>query len=138
MPVGRLVVDNFDRGGLAAPINFTTGTICGPAVKRDIRLGIISIDQHPDSGQEFKGFPIPMWSEAVDLARRAHKAFPSVYFIGWDIVVLQDGPILVEGNAGFGSHLTVLPHGQTLSDTLFIPCYNYHWENSASAKAVSA
>ena len=127
MPTGRLVVDNFLQGGLAAPIDFATGRICGPALQKDNRLGLISTDEHPDSGQEFKGFPIQMWSEAVELARRAHETFPSMHFIGWDIAILQDGPVLVEGNCPFDTDLTVLPHGLTLSDTQFIPYYNYHW-----------
>jgi putative polysaccharide biosynthesis protein len=135
MPAARLVVDNFLQGGLAAPIDFATGTICGPAVQKDNRLGLISTDNHPDSDQMFEGFPIPMWSEVVDLARRAHETFPSMHFIGWDIAILQDGPVLVEGNFPFDTDLTVLPNGLTLSDTQFIPYYNYHWANSVLAAA---
>ena len=139
MPAGRLVVDNFSQGGLAAPIDFATGTICGPAVQKDNHLGLISTNRHPDTGQEFNGFLIPMWSEAVELARRAHQeTFPSMQFIGWDIAILQDGPVFVEGNFPFDTDLTVLPHGLTLSDTQFIPCYNYHWARSVLANAASA
>jgi hypothetical protein len=79
------------------------------------------LEKHPDSDQLFEGFAIPMWSEAVDLARRAHETFPSMHFIGSDIAILQDGPVLVEGNFPFDTDLTVLPHGLTLSDTQFIP-----------------
>ena len=68
-----------------------------------------------------------MWTEAVDLALRAHQTFPSVHFIGLDIAISQDGPVLVEGNGLPDLELTVLPHGITLSDTQFIPYYNYHW-----------
>ena len=138
MPAGRLVVDNFLQGGLAAPIDFATGTICGPAVQKDNRLGLISTNEHPDRGQKFKGFPVPMWSEAVDLARRAHETFRSMSFIGWDIAILQDGPVLVEGNFPFDTDLTVLPHGLTLSDTQFVSYYNYHWANSALVNAATA
>jgi Sugar-transfer associated ATP-grasp len=92
---------------------------------------LISTNEHPDGGGKFKGFPIPMWSEAVGLARRAHETFRSMSFIGWDIAILQDGPVLVEGNFPFDTDLTVLPHGLTLSDTQFISYYNYHWTNSA-------
>jgi hypothetical protein len=126
MPAGRSVVDNFHSDGLAAPIDLATGTICGPALQKDKRLGVISTDRHPDTGQEFMGFPIPMWTEAVDLARRAHETFPSLHFIGWDIAILQDRPILVEGNAPWDCDLTILPHGLTPSDTQFIPYYNHH------------
>jgi hypothetical protein len=132
MPAGCLVVDNFDAGGLVAPIDLATGTICGPALQRHNCLGVISTDRHPDSGQEFKGFPIPMWTEAVDLARRAQETFRSLHFVGWDIAILQDRPVLVEGNATWGTNVTVLPHRLTLSDTQFIPYYNHHWHNSAS------
>lgn len=129
MPAGRSVIDNFAQGGMAAPIDLASGTICGPAIRRDSCLGLLSLDKHPDSGQEFKGFKIPMWTEAIDLARRAHETFPSLCFVGWDIAILQDRPLLVEGNAIFHTHLTVLPHGLTLADTQFIPYYNYHWAN---------
>jgi hypothetical protein len=134
MPAGRLAVDNFAAGGLAAPIDLATGTICGPALRADNRLGVISLDRHSDTGQVFEGFSIPMWTKAVDLARRAHEAFPSVHFIGWDIAILQHGPVLVEANALFDTDLTVLPHGLSLSDTQFIPYYNFHWANSRFKK----
>jgi hypothetical protein len=130
MPAGRMVVDNFAQGGLLAPVDLATGTICGPALQKDGTFGVISIEKHPDSGQPFRGFLIPMWSETLDLARRAHEAFRSVHFIGWDIAILEDGPILVEGNGGVNLDATVLAHGVTLSDTQFIPYYNYHWANS--------
>ena len=135
MPTGRSAADNFAQGGLAAPIDMATGTICGPALQKDNCLGVISFDRHPDTGQKLEGFPIPMWIEAVDLARQAHETFPSVHFIGWDIAILQHGPVLVEGNDGFDTDLTVLPHGLSLSDTQFIPYYNFHWANSRFATA---
>lgn len=137
IPAGRMVADNFSQGGLAAPIDIATGKICGPAVKQDNRLGMISISKHPDSSQEFKGFPIPMWSEAVDLVRRAHETYPSVHFIAWDIAILQGGPVLVEGNVPASIDLPVLTHGLSLADTPFIPCYNYHWLNSLLKNAAT-
>jgi hypothetical protein len=130
MPTGRLIVDNFARGGLAAPIDVRGGAICGPAIQKHNSLGLITLKRHPETGEKFTGFAIPMWPEVIDLARRAHATFSSVYFIGWDIAVVQDGPLLVEANAGFGTDSLVLPHGLTLSDTPFIPYFNYHWAQS--------
>src|SRR5262249_11230081 len=83
MPEGRLVVDNFAQGGLAAPIDLATGTICGPALRKDNRLGAIWLEEHPDTAQKFEGFAVPMWAEAVKLVRLAHKTFPSLHFIAW-------------------------------------------------------
>jgi hypothetical protein len=127
MPAGRLVVDNFAKGGLVAPIDAANGTICGPALQRDESLGVATVDRHPDSGAEFTGFRIPMWTEVVALAIKAHEAFPSLHFIGWDIAILQQGLVLIEGNAPFSADSVVLPHGISLSDTQFIPYYNHHW-----------
>jgi hypothetical protein len=124
VPTGRLVVDNFSQGGLAAPIDPASGTICGPVVQKDNRLSALWLEEHPDTGQKFEGFPVPLWTEAAELARLAHKTFSSLYFIAWDIAVLQDGPVLVEGSSVFGTDLTVLPHRLSLSDTQFIPYYN--------------
>jgi hypothetical protein len=129
MPVGRLVVDNFARGGLLAPVDLATGTICGPVLQKDKCLGVVQIDTHPDSGQKFGGFPVPRWTEAVALARRAHQTVLSVPFIGWDIAILQHGPVLVEANTLPDTDI-VLPHGLTLSDTQLIPYFKYHWANS--------
>jgi putative polysaccharide biosynthesis protein len=137
VPKGRLVVDSFSQGGLAAPIDLATGIICGPALQKDNRLGAIWLEEHPDTGQKFQGFPVPMWTKAVQLARLAHKTFPFLHFIAWDIAILGDGPVLVEGNSVFGIDLTVLPHRLSLSDTQFIPYYNYHWASAVLANAAT-
>jgi hypothetical protein len=129
MPAGRSVVDNFAQNGLAAPIDLATGTVCGKAIQMDNCLGLISTDKHPDTCKPFEGFCIPRWIEAVQLACQAHQTFSSLPFIAWDIAILQDGPVLVEGNPIFHTRVTLLPHGLTLSDTQFIPYYNYHWAN---------
>ena len=130
MPAGRCVVDNLARGGLAAPIDLTTGEICGPAIQKDPQLGIRRLDRHPDTGQPLRGTPIPMWQQALSVATRAHLAFPSIHFVGWDVAILPDGPVLVEGNPIFDTDLTVLPHGLTLSDTQYIPYYIHYWERA--------
>jgi hypothetical protein len=126
MPTGRSIVDNFSRGALAAPLELATGRIYGPAVQNDARLGIRKMEKHPDSGVELVGYELPMWNQAVELARRAHSAFPSLPFVGWDIAILEDHPVVVEGNVLWGLDATLLPHGISLSDTQFIPYCNFH------------
>ncbi len=128
MPVGRSVVDNLAKGGLAAPIDLMTGEICGPAIQKCHQLGIRRFDRHPDTGQPFRGTPIPMWQQVLSVAIRAHLTFPSIHFVGWDVAILPEGPVLVEGNPIFSTDLTVLPHGLALSDTQYIPYYIHHWE----------
>ena len=130
MPAGEGIVDNFAQGGLAAPIDLASGTVCGPAIRKDAARGTVTLDRHPDTGAQFEGHVIPFWQSALDLAVRAHGAFPSMIFVGWDVPILHDGPILLEGNAIWDVNLTVLPHGITLSDTQFIPYFDHYFGRS--------
>jgi len=126
MPIGDAIADNFAQGGLAAPIDAATGRISAPAIHKDKRLGISTFAQHPTTGLVFEGFPIPFWPEVLELAARAHNVFSTMRFVGWDIAVLDQSPVLLEGNALWDSDLTVLPHRIGISDTQFIPHYNHH------------
>jgi hypothetical protein len=126
MPVGDAIADNIAQGGLAAPIDSAFGQLCGPAIYKDKRLGISTLTQHPTTGVVFEGFQVPFWPEVLGLARRAHEVFSTMHFVGWDIAVLDQGPVLLEGDALWDSDLTVLPHGIGISDTQFIPYFNHH------------
>ncbi|MCA0433201.1 MAG: hypothetical protein LCH46_08040 [Proteobacteria bacterium] len=91
------VVDNFHQGGLAAPVDLSTGTI-GPAsdIGRYPDIGWREI--HPVSGAHFAGRELPFWKEAIALACEAGDAFPWRTAIGWDVAMLRDGPMIIEGN----------------------------------------
>ncbi len=135
MPIGQAIVDNIAQGGLAAPINLATGEICGPAIQKDKAIGISRFEKHPDTGADLIGAQLPCWREVLDLARQSHAAFPSMPFVGWDIAILPDGPVVLEGNSWWDVDLTILPHRITLCDTQFIPYCNHHFRKAA-AKAV--
>jgi hypothetical protein len=43
-------------------------------------------------------------SAALDeLAIRAHRQFPGMFAVAWDVALTDDGPVFLEGNAGFGT-----------------------------------
>ena len=52
---------------------------------------------------EVKGFVVPFVKEAIALACRAHDALPEICAIGWDIAITESGPVLIEGNADYGT-----------------------------------
>jgi glutathione synthase/RimK-type ligase-like ATP-grasp enzyme len=62
----------------------------------DASLGWFSA--HPDTGAIIEGRVLPSWEEAKRLAIKAHRAFADRTVVGWDIAILDDGPILIEGN----------------------------------------
>ncbi len=131
MPVGDAIVDNAAQGAVASPIDPETGRICGPGVRKDERLGISIHHRHPTTGTALVGFQIPYFPEVLALARRAHEVFSTIHFVGWDIAVLPDGPVLMEGNAWWDvEYLSVfgdVPQPVTLADTPFVAYCNHHF-----------
>ena len=90
-------VDNFHAGGIAAPVDMQTGEL-GAASNMGLRPGVGWCRVHPNTGAAIEGRKLPLWPELIDLACRAHAAFPERIVVGWDIGILQDGPAIVEGN----------------------------------------
>jgi len=97
MAIGNSVVDNFHQGGLAAAVNLATGEI-GIASDIGVRPDVGWRDTHPVSGARFAGRILPYWPEVVALAIQAHEAFPHRVVVGWDVAMLADGAMIIEGN----------------------------------------
>jgi len=57
---------------------------------------------HPDSGVRIADFQLPMIDEVKAFVDQVARVVPQVQYVGWDIVVGPDGPVLVEGNWGAG------------------------------------
>lgn len=87
-------VDNFNAGGMTAKVDSITGQVITNAVDKSGQL----YAHHPVTGVALKGFQIPLWQEAVALAKTAALQFPRVRYVGWDVAVTPSGPALVEGN----------------------------------------
>ena len=90
-------VDNLHAGGIGTLIEIESGKL-GKAsnLGADARLGWFSV--HPDTGAPIEGAVVPCWEEVKRQAVAAHRAFDDRVVIGWDISVLDDGPIFIEGN----------------------------------------
>jgi len=119
MPTGDAIADNFDLGGVAAPIDLNTG-ICGKGIRKKGQLPPDTINTHPDTGAEISGLMIPYWSECLALTCRAHDLINAqVPVIGWDVAVLEHGPILIEPNHLPCHNLAQMPGGFPLGDSPF-------------------
>ncbi len=95
---GNSVVDNFHQGGLATAVDMATGEI-GQASDMGVRPGVGWREVHPVSGARFAGRHLPLWKESIELACKAHAAFPQHVVVGWDVAMLADGVSIIEGNA---------------------------------------
>lgn len=62
-------------------------------------------DKHPDTHVEFESIEIPYYKEVLKLVKEAHKVFKWIKTVGWDVAVLEDGPILIEGNSRYAERI---------------------------------
>lgn len=92
-------VDNRAKGGLAVGIDPETGKLMKYGFPHE-QFGT-KTDVHPLSGIRFEGYQLPYWKEAVALIINAHKQFPDIATIGWDITMTDEKPVIVEANDGW-------------------------------------
>lgn len=87
------VVDNFSSGGMYTYVD-DEGTVYAEAIDQMNN----KYYKHPISNETIVGFKVPMFKEAVGMVKEAAKVVPEMGYIGWDVAISEDGPVLVEGN----------------------------------------
>lgn len=95
MGVGNACVDNTCSGGIYAPIG-SNGVIAKPAFRDSTGE---YFETHPTTGTPIVGFEIPMFEQAAELCKRAAAVVPQVGYVGWDVAITPEKPVLIEGNA---------------------------------------
>jgi hypothetical protein len=58
--------------------------------------------QHPVSKETFGNITINRIKEVTDCATKAAALFSDLMVVGWDIVLCEDGPYILEGNSSSG------------------------------------
>ncbi len=103
LPVVGAISDNFANGtsgNLTAIINMENFTIQRVLLKGTDGL-FKEVSHHPDTGVDLRNYPLPEVQQALDLGRRCALAFPDIPAVGWDIVVTDQGAVVLEGNPMF-------------------------------------
>lgn len=88
------ITNNAHNGGIMCHIDLEGGFITGPARNPE---GVNSY-YHPDSHLVLPGFKIPMWDKVKEFALALSNEEPKAKYIGWDIAIREDGPVVIEGN----------------------------------------
>lgn len=102
---GEKVVDNLHSGGLTCPVDWETGKI----KYQGYALFDKYYDVHPNTGHPLVGAQLPFWKEAIDMCFEAAKSLPQVAYVGWDVGITENGPVLIEGNPFPGHDLLQMP-----------------------------
>lgn len=87
------VVDNFSSGGMYTFVD-ENGVVTVPAIDKDDKIYKI----HPITKTDIIGFNVPMFKEAVELVKKASTVVPQVAYVGWDVAISENGPVIIEGN----------------------------------------
>lgn len=102
------VVDNY---GLHSPVDMETGEILYPCHSGDTTAGL-HFTEHPNTHVKLVGYKVPFVKEAVAMAKEAAKVVPQMRYVGWDVAVTPNGPVIIEGNNYCAHDFWQLP-GQT-------------------------
>lgn len=119
IPMTGMIIDNLGAGGIACPVDLNTGQL-GAGFKK---VSSFPIEFHPETKILFQDIYLPLWSDVLELTRKAHKAFSGLSFAGWDIAITSDGCVLVEGNSFPAVESMQQAHGPLLEDKHFIQLY---------------
>ncbi len=61
------------------------------------------------TGIKFEGFKLPYTEEIKALVKKAALVLPDFRYVGWDVCITPDGPLIVEGNDYPGYDFPQLP-----------------------------
>lgn len=94
--VGNNHVDNTHKGGLFVGIDMDKGVLQAIG-HQNMEYGGAEKPAHPETKTVFDGFKIPLFQETIAMVRHAVKMLPDRY-IGWDIAVSPNSPLIIEAN----------------------------------------
>ena len=90
----RTNMDNHAAGGIITAIDKETGIT--------VSLGIDKYSNkylfHPITKKQIVGYKIPFWDEIINLTKELAIIVPEIGYVGWDIALTEQGPVVIEGN----------------------------------------
>lgn len=87
------VIDNFAGGGMFTMLD-ERGVALYPGVDKHSTV----YRNHPVTGTLIEGFAVPQYAEVLALVDRAARRLPQIPYVGWDIAITPDGPVIIEAN----------------------------------------
>ena len=99
--IGRkgAIIDNAHAGGILVPFNIKSGKMCAEGLQLIDNGGGIFY-KHPDTGIIFDKLQIPHYIEVKKIVNEVSSLF-KFPFLGWDVAITPNGPVIVEVNHDF-------------------------------------
>ncbi len=112
-------IDNHPAGGCEIPVDLETGRLKKYGHLTLKFNGLKRLTEHPTTKVVFLDFQIPHFQEAKELVLKAAAYLPNLRLIGWDIAILETGPLLVEGNSDYDIAASDLAYGGYKMNPIF-------------------
>lgn len=90
-------IDNFSHGGMYTMLD-DRGVAQFAAFDGENQTFTV----HPVTGTSIVGFQVPMFDEVLRFVDTIARVVPQVPYVGWDIAISPDGPVVIEGNYNTG------------------------------------
>lgn len=87
-------IANASASALFALIDVENGKVTTDACDYDGN----TYTSHPETNMVFKDFQVPHWDLVLEMLRKAAACVPQIGYVGWDVAITEEGPILIEGN----------------------------------------
>lgn len=91
------VIDNFAHGGM-----YTMLDEHGIGLHAAFDILGDAYEIHPISGIRIPGFQVPMYDKVLELVDEVSRVIPEIPYVGWDIAISPDRPVVIEGNYNTG------------------------------------
>lgn len=98
-------IANASASGIVSPVNFKTGILDKPAADFEGHV----YEKHPITNVNLMNLKVPYWDETIEMLKRASSEIPQVGYVGWDIAITPNGPVLIEGNTTPGYKYYQIP-----------------------------
>lgn len=98
-------IANASASGFVSPVNFETGVLEKPGA--DFYGHVYEV--HPITGVNILGLKLPYWKDTLEMLEKASTVVPQVGYIGWDIAITPEGPVIIEGNTTPGYKYYQIP-----------------------------
>jgi len=117
--------DAWFQGGLACSIDVETGELSKGVILPDENKELTWHDKHPDTGVQIEGRVIPHWQVIKKQILKGVNKLPFLKYVGWDIIVTDNGFRIIEGNSMSDVNLLQV-HEPLLKDKRVRRFYEYH------------
>lgn len=90
-------IDNYSGGGM-----YTMMDEHGHALHAAYDGNGTVFEIHPATKVRIADFQVPMFDEVIEFAKKLAVRVPEMPYIGWDIALTPEGPVVIEGNHNTG------------------------------------